>query len=379
MRGETIPTSSGELLEFTDIQTPVDVIDPEDGTITLVDQDGETYELIEFEDGEVVVEEPWEEPVGPTKLLLTKAQKLASIIRTANAGDDVKKRPPGGIYHVAHEPNSFGLPSVNTCPGKTAYCEQDCYAISAERRSATHRKLLANYDTLIAAETVEDKVELLSDMIDEYKASADKIGVKPENRRFRIHWSGDFYSVEYAEAWRITIEKNPDLKFWVYTRSFTPDVNVVPTLAGIKNLDLFLSVDQDNVDAAVPVVEQNPEVRIAYLVDYSEDAETMREKLGRTGSEFRAMACPENMRDERGNRKLALVSEKGGACARCAYCINNRDNWDVVFVKKGRKFKPQQELALGDATTPVEIMPRPKRTEQAARPVGQLVTANSLF
>jgi len=328
-----------------------------------------------------------------SELELSYVTKITSVARKAVAkGNSVR---PDGEYFVAKEPNSFGIPAVDTCPGKTECCEQDCYAIEAEQRTATHEKLQHNYEALLNADTAEGQTEVIRGLISKYSVQADKLGIpklaaseigeKETKRRFRIHWSGDFYSPEYAQAWRNVIEENPDIQFFVYTRSFQPDVNVVPILSGIDNLDLFLSVDKDNVDRAFEVLAENSDVRVAYLVDYYEDAEELRAKLGRTKDMgFREFACPENMRHATGARKLPVVSEKGGACSRCTYCIGKPDNWDVTFVKTGLEFLAEPMLDM-DYPEPVirkqrptiepvavEIIANPKKTEQPVMTTGTL-------
>lgn len=75
------------------------------------------------------------------------------------------------------------------------------------------------------------------------------------------------------------------------------------------------------------------------------------------------------MRRENGERKLPVISEKGGACARCTYCIDKSEKWDVVFVKKGLESRAQGRLSFIDQV-PVEITPRPKAKRDLARSVG---------
>ncbi len=278
------------------------------------------------------------------ELELSEVEKLTSEARSVIAGPNSVRRE--GEYFVAVEPNSFGLPSVDTCPGRTDYCEMDCYAIESEKRTATAIKLQRNLDVLESIDDQEAMTEKIRTLVGMYITRADKLGIDQSSRRFRIHWSGDFFSVTYAEAWATVIKENPDISFWTYTRSFQDDVNVVPALDNIQNLDFFLSVDQQNVDAAAEAISGTKTTRIAYLVDYEEDALELAIKLGRT-DDFRLLACPENMRKKNGERKLPVISKQGGACARCTYCIGKNDkNWDVVFVKTGQKERLQGEFPI---------------------------------
>ncbi len=306
------------------------------------------------------------------ELGLSKVEKLSSEVRRCIAGPDSIARPPGE-YFVPIEPNSFGLPSVDTCPGKTDYCELDCYAIEAEKRTATHEKLQRNLDILESTETQEAMTDKIRGLVGRYVESSTRMEIPEDKRRFRIHWSGDFFSPMYAAAWRTVIEENPGIQFFTYTRSYQEHENAVPMLYGLENLDLFLSVDCENVDRAVEVTAAYPNVRVAYLVDYAEEADELIDKLGRRDN-FRQFACPENMRDDKGKRKLPVISSKGGACSRCTYCIGKPLNWDVVFVKEGLVFRPQSELPFD---VPVELITRPRKREKVAQPAGSLVLAGN--
>lgn len=308
------------------------------------------------------------EIINPIGLELSKVEKLTSVARLCIAGPNSVR--PEGEYFVAIEENGFGIPSVDTCPGRTPYCEDDCYAIESEYRTATAIKLQRNLDVLNEAGTVDNMTAQLMSMVDDYEAQAEKLKIPEDDRRIRIHWSGDFFSSDYATAWRNTIQANPDKKFWTYTRSFQPDTNVVPILSGLDNLDLFLSVDFQNVDEAEKVLPQYPDVRVGYLVDYFEDAEALIDQLGRKEG-YRDLACPENMRRDNGERKLPVISEQGGACARCTYCIDKSEKWDVVFVKKGQRSRAQGRLSFIEKV-PVKITPRPKARHDLARSVGDV-------
>ncbi len=289
------------------------------------------------------------------RLELSRVQKLTSRVRPYQASSGGVRSP--GTHFVPIEPNSFGLPSVASCPGRTTYCERDCYAMDAERRPDTLTKLERNLEKLLAAETVEEMTDMLRDAVNRYRNSADKLGVDSKKRRFRIHWDGDFFSEDYASAWRTVIQENPEVRFWAYTRSFGPEVNVVPILAGVDNLDLFMSVDSHNLECAAQVLAENPGVKVAYLVDYHEDAEPMVERLGRQVD--RQLSCPENMLTVDGEHKLPLVDGRGGACSKCTYCIDKPSSWDVVFVKTGQAQRIQQALGFLSSLQ-VELRRKPK-------------------
>lgn len=153
-------------------------------------------------------------------------------------------------------------------------------------------------------------------MISQFRADCDKRGA---DKFFRIHWDGDFFNREYAAAWAYVIRKNPDIQFWVYTRSFTPRLNVVDLLYGIDNLSLYLSVDSQNKEWASVVLGEYPDIRIAALEQTMEKAvEIINIKSTRPGAR-----CPEL------TGAIPLISLSGSACGVCKLCPNGKS--DIRF------------------------------------------------
>jgi hypothetical protein len=164
--------------------------------------------------------------------------------------------------------------------------------------------LLHNWELLKDANK-ETMVSLLSDMIAEFKADCDK---RNAPKLFRIHWDGDFFSDEYAYAWKTVINNNTDVQFWVYTR--------VPTAAlilnGIENLSLYFSTDDENVNHAKNM--KTVGIKLAYLGKTFAVTETvMKELTGKVGAK-----CPEN------NKQIPLISTNGSACVSCGLCVFNK-------------------------------------------------------
>lgn len=221
--------------------------------------------------------------------------------------------------------NAFGLPAQTSCPGATELCLKVCYAQKLEKAYTNVDKLLHhNWDLLYGnRRSVPAMAFLLSMAVQEFDANHSKIEQKHGkifDRVFRIHWDGDFFSVNYAKAWARVIKANPHIKFWAYTRTFTKSVNVVPYLADLDNLTLYLSVDKFNQARASVVVESNPWVKVAYLGDNWTDAqENVQVVIGK-----QAPKCPEN------TGRYDLVTDKEqGACVECMLCINGTN--DVLF------------------------------------------------
>ncbi len=173
----------------------------------------------------------------------------------------------------------------------------------------------ADYDTMVT---------LLSDMVNDFRQESDKL---KSEKIFRIHWDGDFFSLDYARAWAFVIRHNPDVQFWVYTRSFTPALNVVPIIAGIDNLTVYLSVDTENILHAAGIRQQFPAVKIASLAKTASEAKAQIPSA-------KIISCPENV-----GKKLPLIVENPrgtmGACAACMLCVDGRA--DVAFATSGKE------------------------------------------
>lgn len=242
-------------------------------------------------------------------------RKVTNAIRVANNGNV-----------SAIGANSFGLPSGKafSCPGQTNFCERICYAGKLEKIYKGVKAILMHNWDLLSGASVSEMDALLTEMMNEFEDETYALISKGKNATFdfRIHWDGDFFSRDYAQAWANVIRAFPDIRFWVYTRSFTSDLNVIDILAGIPNLTLYLSADVDNIDVANKVAGQYQGVKIATVADTFADArDTITDKARKT------YPCPEN------GKRIPLISDKGSACIACGICPAGRG--DVLFsVKK---------------------------------------------
>lgn len=244
---------------------------------------------------------------GAAGLRRSADRKVTNLV-TASGGVSIK--------------NAFGLTAGVSCPGATEVCMDVCYAFRTEQyRGAVADLVAENLRLLKKARTVDRMAELLAAMVDEFRADcarAEKRTGQPVERAFRIHWDGDFFSVDYARAWARVIASTPDVHYWVYTRSFSGRVNVLPVLAGLENITVYLSVDRANVRDAVKARKRHPWTLWAWLADTFADG---RAEMPKTGT--KSYACPEN----RGS--LPLISDEGSACMRCGICPDGRG--DVLF------------------------------------------------
>jgi ferredoxin len=209
--------------------------------------------------------------------------------------------------------NTFGLPSgkAYSCPGETSVCSKVCYAGKLEKiYKGVRDTLLHNWNLLKDADhdTME---ELLMEMIEDFKKDCEK---REAPKLFRIHWDGDFFSDEYAFAWKHVILNNPDVQFWVYTRV----KSAAEMLKGMENLSLYFSADSENIKTAVDL-KLTHGVRMAYLAqNFAAGQETMKQLISKPGAK-----CPENA------KRIPLISTNGSACVTCGLCVHNKA--DIVF------------------------------------------------
>lgn len=251
-----------------------------------------------------------------TGLRRSTDRKVTNAVRVAQKSGNVS----------AIGANSFGLPSGKafSCPGATTFCERICYAGKLEKIYSGVRDILIHNWDLVKDASVREMQILINDMISEFVSETDALISKGKAATydFRIHWDGDFFSREYAIAWANVIRCYPEVRFWVYTRSFTSDLNVIDILAGIPNLTVYLSADPVNIDLANEVAAQYPGILIATVADtFAQARETI------VDNSRKAYNCPEN------GKRIPLISAKGSACIACGICPAGRG--DVLFsVKK---------------------------------------------
>ena len=229
--------------------------------------------------------------ITPMKLKRSNDRKVANLV-TKN----------GKQAAIA---NTFGLPAgkAYSCPGATTICETVCYAGKLEKLyKAVRANLLHNWELLRNADE-PTMVDLLEDMIAEFKADCVK---KNAPMLFRIHWDGDFFNDTYTRAWQYVILNNTDVQFWVYTRVKSAAL----MLKNISNLSLYYSTDDENKEIGHEL-KVNEGIRLAYLgKTFAVTENTMKELTGKPGAK-----CPENM------KSIPLISSAGSACVSCGLCV----------------------------------------------------------
>ena len=126
---------------------------------------------------------------------------------------------------------SFDLPAIETCPGKSSICAAKCYAAKLMKvYPSTGDKYRRNFEFAAAANFVTYMVKNI-----------------PQRCDFRIHVSGDFFSIEYVARWIQIVKARPDVRFYAYTRSWrVPAIwAMIQQLAQLPNINVNLSVDAE--------------------------------------------------------------------------------------------------------------------------------------
>lgn len=234
-------------------------------------------------------------------LKVTKDRKVANAVNAA-----------GKQATIA---NAFGLPagSEYSCGGMTEVCGDICYADKIENIFPAVRNLVLHNWELLKDAPRSEMIELLDEMIVNFEKVSDKRGAE---KIFRIHWDGDFFSEDYAQAWIEVMRNHGAVHFWVYTREAFA-VRAL-ALAELSNLALYFSADRANF-AVAKAMRNTYGVRIAMLgKTFQEGQAMMKEITARPGGK-----CPENL------GSLPLISTEGSACARCRLCVDGKA--DVVF------------------------------------------------
>lgn len=215
-----------------------------------------------------------------------------------------------GLYH--------GLPEQGgTCPGATVgeggclsvrngLLRKTCYVEKLTQIYPAFANRIKNNSSMLVGKSKDEMIAALSETVAAFvKKSKDKL-------YFRLHTSGDFFSLEYAEAWAEVIRKYSNVRFWAYTRSFVGEANFVAPLIGLPNLSLYLSCDPNNYEEASKVFESYkdamPSLGMAWLGDNAPDTESNR-----------WVKCPAN------SGKINST-EDAGACSKCRLCVDRFKN-----------------------------------------------------
>ncbi|MBR50686.1 MAG: hypothetical protein CMA83_03850 [Euryarchaeota archaeon] len=255
-----------------------------------------------------------------TEPRLTGDRKVSPLIGKKGKGENE------GTVRVK---NSFGLPAIKSCYGSTEWCEEICYALALQKAWKTVDNFLAgNWQAVEPHLTDADALtDLLAPLVEEVIRQYVKREIPPEEWVFRWFWNGDLPTEQFATAIRRIAVRYPEVQFWMYTRSFS----FVHRLKGPDNLAVYLSIDPDNVKAAVKTERKHPWVHLAFCADTWEDTEELAAAFPHRR---KGPKCPELT----GKVPLVVWGEDRlgrGACVECGMCIKGVNN--VRFASKGHK------------------------------------------
>jgi hypothetical protein len=207
---------------------------------------------------------------------------------------------------------NFGLPeNGGTCPGATSGAggclnvrdglkRETCYMAKITQIYKGVAKNLKFNTDLIQGKSYDEMIPILRATVQEFVDMNEEA-----DWCFRLHYSGDFFSTDYARAWAAVIKEFPRVRFWVYTRSFTSKVNVLPYLVDCTNLVIYLSLDPANMQEGLSAYEP-----------FKDRANVGLAWLGKSKpAELRWVTCPETS-------GILKNTKQQGACARCRLCID---------------------------------------------------------
>lgn len=194
-----------------------------------------------------------------------------------------------------------------------------CYVYTLIKiRPKLKAALIHNTQVLKGCKTKDKMVEVLAEEFERFNKKENKIGNK--EKYYRLLWSGDIFSKEYAEAIAEAVSKYPDIKFWIYTRSLF----AVPLLKNIDNLIVFISSDPINLYNCLKIYLENDgnndnNIRISYMSKTNNFSENV-EKLSKIDNslnvvkDLNLVPCPVD----------SSIIDINMGCSRCRQCISSR-------------------------------------------------------
>lgn len=232
-----------------------------------------------------------------------------------------------------NEKNTFGLlPGPNgSCPCATTgeggcwnkpvgHRLHTCYVDSTMNCYHGVKGVLRHNTKLLMGATQQTMFHLLHHEFDRFNTKHDSLintDMWRRNPAYRLHWSGDIFSLAYAQALRDAMSFFPHIKFWCYTRSLF----AVPVLCDVPNLSLYISADPCNLKQAAVCYDQyksrGNNLNIAYMAGEDTFVEKAKYATGIKSRRILGMKltpCPAD----------AGKMQVDGACNKCRMCINGQ-------------------------------------------------------
>ena len=193
---------------------------------------------------------------------------------------------------------AWSLPPKISCPGESEKCGLICFGLKSERQ----------YPAVREAWKRNLEISKNGDFVDKFN----RLFVKLRRRKkrfskiFRIHAVGDMYDKQYILAWYKIVKNNPDITFYLYTRSwrFLSFYEQLCKLQELPNVHGFLSMD-DTISTPLPENYKELGWRVAYIEG--------QEKVD-------AVRCPAVYK-----KRLKIT------CGKCRFCFNPASTRNVVF------------------------------------------------
>lgn len=193
---------------------------------------------------------------------------------------------------------SFSLMPVITCSPDAPCRINGCYMKPLVAMRKSLKKALTK-NTTIASQNPEDIYNQVCGWLAMYRPVA-----------FRIHVSGDFFSVGYLDVWNRIAMQNPSVKFFAFTKQFGVLREFLSTHKLAKNLSIILSAWIPYSEGWLPPADLLKKFPVAWVVDANQ-------KLTQfiVGYSRKARYCL-------------------GKCETCGLCFNRkRKDGDIIFIK----------------------------------------------
>ena len=133
-----------------------------------------------------------------------------------------------GNKKISRTVGIFNLPPGDTCPGKTAFCAEICYANKSNKQYKNARE--------------RRKVNLELTRQPDFAALMTADIALAKLKYIRIHESGDFYDQPYLDKWIEIATTCSDTTFLAYTKSFQLNFKAAPV-----NMKILYSIDTTTV------------------------------------------------------------------------------------------------------------------------------------
>jgi hypothetical protein len=232
------------------------------------------------------------------------------------SSDRLKPSGDRKVRAYKNQKNTFGLlpgPAA-TCPGATTSeggCAHVpagrklsvCYAARLVNARPNVRAVLEHNTKLLTQASGYEQQALLQYEFERFLQADIKKRPKEKERYYRLHWSGDIFSKEYANALASAMLAFPEISFWNYTRSF----EWLQPLREVPNCVTYLSLDKCN----------SAEGTLTYRgLGYPEDNMSLC-MMSPLEPRSNYTACPQD------SGKLELE----GACHKCKLCLKGKPVW----------------------------------------------------